>query len=87
MLRTVEEIVEIAHAIRNINDDIFNLIGDEEYYVSMDTNGYECVVEFYNIRLWSTMDDERDYNEYDEQEPLEPFLRQALNIELVYWGG
>ena len=33
------------------------------------------------------MDDERDYNEYDEQEPLEPFLRRALNIELGILGG
>ena len=82
------EIGEIVNAIHSIEEDIYESTGGVEYFnIYVKTNGFECVIKFLDIILWSSEGEDRDYDESkDEYEPFEPFLRRALNRELNMLG-
>ncbi len=74
----------------NIQDvlDIINVINDEMYEATQDdevplltvmsnTNG--IAVEYLNTLIWCDVDDAREYDEDDEYEPLDSYLRREMN--------
>lgn len=43
-------------------------------------NGYGEIITFFDVQLWSSENDEREYNEEtDEYEPLENYLKKEIN--------
>ena len=71
-------------AVLNINQEIYNDIDTGLEYIDLleyRTNGYAERIDFLGQQIWSSEDEgERGYNEkLDEYEPLEPFLRRAVN--------
>ena len=78
-LQDAEEIVT------TLNEELEGKTGDFEGEIEFNlmTNGFEMVIDFCGIRIWSTMDDERRYIDDDgnvdpegvKQESLERWVR------------
>jgi hypothetical protein len=77
-------LTELYDAIENINIDICETADVEHIYVNMDTNGFAVNVGFADILLWSSEDQlDREYDEENDiYEPIEKYLRRAINREL-----
>lgn len=78
-------ITDIENAVNKIQQDIFDSTGGVEYYnISLSSNGYYCVVEFCDIVLWSSEDDDREYlsPNFSMREDIEDYLRRTLKEEI-----
>ena len=76
---------DIIKIIENINEDIykskaFYLTGYTLNLCTLVYYGYGTYIEFLNMTLWNSEEDEREFDEEaNEWEPLEPFLRNEIN--------
>ncbi len=73
---------EVLEAVENINQEIYDFF-EEKYgetfpILELRTDGFAFVITFMeNYPLWTSEDDEREYNEAkDEYEPFESYLRR-----------
>ena len=75
---------EIIEAISQINHEIYESSQIDDWtYVTLVSDGDECVVEFMGNHIWCSADDSREYDAItDDYEPLEPFLRTLCKNEL-----
>ena len=74
---TIQSVLDI---INIINDEMYETTQDDEVpllTVMSNTNG--IAVEYLNILIWCDVDDMRSYDEDDEYEPLESYLRREMN--------
>jgi hypothetical protein len=75
------DLKDLGKAVDSINQDIFDSSGTEDFDISFSSNGYMSWVEFYGISLWDSEDGDARiyYEEDDEYEHIEIFLRRRLN--------
>lgn len=74
---------QIVDAVNALEDEIFDTSGGVEYFnMTYKTNSFVDIVEFLNIRLWTSEDDMRNEDEHGRKEPLECYLRRQLKSEL-----
>tara|TARA_Y100000310_G_scaffold299375_1_gene334187 strand:+ start:2022 stop:2288 length:267 start_codon:yes stop_codon:yes gene_type:complete len=78
------DITELDTAVGNIQADILDSTEGVEYFdINVITNGWCMIVEFLNIQLWSSEEDDREFDEVlNEHESIEGFLRKAIRGEL-----
>lgn len=78
-----KELIELLRAVASIESDIYDLIeNDEQVYLLIESSSFACRVSFLGIHLWDSENDERCFDDEKGYEPLEPFLRKAINKEL-----
>lgn len=67
-------------ATRALNSELIELYGVTETPFEYSTNGENEIITFSSITMWSSVDDERKWNEKtDEYEPLLPYVRKQFN--------
>ena len=82
------DLKEINEAISNIHHEIFECHweqdeDDEIIYISCYSDAYMVVVKFMGVHIWSSDNDLRDViNENGDKEPLEPYLRKMIMLEI-----
>lgn len=81
LLSTVDAIVG------ELNDDIYDSLGSnckDSYCFIVDyhCDGYMVVIEFLGLQIWSSDDDDREFNEEENKyEPLKPYLiKKIINV-------
>lgn len=63
----------------DLNSDIYDLFGMSDYYFEYGTTGNEEYITFSGITLWSSENDEREYDaSKDDKEDLRLFLLKRL---------
>lgn len=74
------ELEEAMKAVSNVNEDIFsaNKFLDKGYDLILKATGFIIIVEFVGVQIWNSDNDERELDEHDEYEPLEPYLRNQI---------
>lgn len=75
------ELVEIVNCLEI---EVFEQTEGVEYLnFELTTNGFYTMINFLGITIWSSENEEREYDEEtDSYEPMEVYLRRALNEEL-----
>ena len=72
----------IRDSIREINSDIEGYIGnnqqEEIFLLESISDGYNTVIEYLGIPLWSSEDDGRGYISSDLRETLNSYLRKEI---------
>jgi len=85
-----EELKEVIEAVENINQQLFDQIGQDQIgpltITTEPLSGYQ-VVEWLGEALWNSEDEGREYIEDHDEfkgdwEPLEPYLRKKI-MELI----
>ncbi len=75
---------EILSIVEDINAELYSILGeDTEYandiFLTLFTDGSEITITILDLILWSSVIDDRKYDEAtDTHEPLEPFIRHKL---------
>ena len=74
------DIKEIQDVVASLNEAIPDLWhGNQTLFFEFSSNSYcQCIL-FNGIRLWNDDDDERDYDDNGEHEPLLPFVKRRFN--------
>ena len=75
---SIQEVLRITNII---NDEMYETTKDDEVPLltaMANTNG--IAIEYLNILIWCDVDDMRSYDEDDEYESLESFLRREINV-------
>ena len=77
-LSLVEELRSIVETINcKINS---NASGSQQFYVNLETNGQDYIISFLDFNLWSSVEDDRNFDEEkDCYEPLYPFIVRNYN--------
>jgi len=79
-------ISELQNAVNSIESDIFESTDEIEYFnITVTTNGYTDIVNFFGIQIWNSDDDCRGYSDPEDEstiEPIEQHLRNRVNEEL-----
>ena len=76
-------LVEAFDIIETINEEIIEQIGGTDFYCNLEirTNADEIEILFGRYCLWNSKLDDRSWDEETEDYgPLEPFVRQELNV-------
>ena len=81
---TNEEILEVIEIVDKLNpelsDDMLETFGYNPFGFELHTNGDCVAIEFLGYPIWSSENDEREYDdEKDDYKPLEEFLRREAN--------
>lgn len=80
----MSELQESYIAISNLNEDIFNQIGEYPSKVGLLTDANIIIIQFMDFELWRSDEDERQFFEDSgTYEPIEDYCRKQLNTELV----
>lgn len=70
---------EILKVIEELNEWIFETFDETEMTFNYATNGFVDIIKFENIILWNSEDDEREYDDFGNYEPMVPFIKQQLS--------
>ena len=83
-----EKISDIAKIVSNINAELFEILEEEEFLsLNLWSSGDEHSIEFSEFPIWSSECDDREYyDDKDEYEPLDDFVRKQLNALFEKFG-
>jgi hypothetical protein len=73
--------------IRELNEALWEENGVDTLYFSYSTEGNIDVIEFMDVHLWDSENDERTFNEEtNNYEPLLPYIKAKFNqyADLIY---
>lgn len=78
------ELNNLRLVITELNQEIYERTDGVEYiFVTIESNGHSTNISFLGNVVWSDEMDEREYYEdVDCYEPIETYLRRALNEEI-----
>jgi len=69
--------------INELNQELYEKVGETDRDFSYTTNGYVNIVNFGEIMIWSSETDERKWIEYkNDYEPFKPFIKRMYNREI-----
>lgn len=71
---------EYIHIVNNLNDHLQTIDPKTCSCFSYNTNGYQTLIMFDDVIIWTDVDDERFFDENkNDYEPLEPFIKREFN--------
>ncbi len=71
---------DYTEIVRELNTELYEQHKEEDSYFECRTTGFVWMILFDGILLWSSEDDDRDFDEdTDEYEPLMPFIKKRFN--------
>ena len=69
--------------INELNQELYEKVGEIGRDFSYSTNGYVDFVNFGEIMIWNSEMDEREWiEENNDYEPLKPFIKRMYNQEI-----
>ena len=69
--------------INDLNEELYNKVGETGRNFSFSTNGYENIISFGEVMIWSSEMDEREWiHENNDYEPFKPFIKRMYNQEI-----
>jgi hypothetical protein len=72
---------QVLKVITKIN----NKINNDQTYLTLKTNGFDCSVEFLSFRIWCSSDDNRKFDDNkNDYESLETFLKRTMKDTIQY---
>lgn len=83
----METTIDFEKIVQELNQDIFEKHGEIEFRFSYSTDGFLDLILFDEYIIWSSEDDNRKFNEYEnEYEPFKPFIKKVFNkyIDEIY---
>ncbi len=85
-MSTFVSVQQLEKVITAINNDIFESTNGKEYLnLVFKTDGNVIIVDFIDIQIWNSEDDERlyDVDGDDEPEHIESYLRKTIRKEIM----
>ena len=72
--------MDYIEIVRELNAELYERHKEVENNFMYTTNGFEHIISFSDIFLWSSEMDDREYfEETDDYEPLLPFIKKEFN--------
>ncbi len=89
------DIKEVDNIVSQLNEEIYDMTEFDYWFpVSLLTNGDIIIVNYFDMCIWDSENDEREYieNDVDDYGPLMPYLKKQImeinkTIRKIKWKG
>jgi len=82
-----EKLQEVLNAVHNINESLYEILGDNTtdlVYVIIEPYNEVIQIKLWDTTLWYSDEDDREWMDTGDYEPVEPFLRRKINNMIKY---